>query len=439
MQPGMVNGVAEDVDVASAMIEMMGPIAYVIWLMMMLQGSIATGGQALVARANGAKNRDLAERGFGQSVILGFISGCIAGGLIYLCRDAIISVSNISDNAAIFAEQYISIVILSAPLSGVLLVTNSCLRASGDTVRPFYTMCVVNFVNAGASALLVYGPGSIGGHGAQGIAIGTVLGWLSGVVMIMWIIKGRDREYSMDENMVLKFAYIIPNWVLAKRILKISLPNSFELVGMCLIHSVGFILVSNIGERYVQKMGSAGEGAIVGAHAIAVRIESLSFMPAFALGMAAATLAGQYLGAESPNMAKKAVRFCCGVAVITMTTAGVIMYIFAEQIVGLLDVQGSMQGEFAVDLVRIFSFTQPLFAVAMVLKMSMRGVGATTSVMINAYASMILVRIIALGLYTMREDATIQGAWLIVQFDLLFQALVFTYLHFRGKWLKSKV
>jgi len=57
-----------------AVLDMMGLMMYMGWLMMIMQASIATGAQALVSRSYGAKNYDLAEQAVGQSVFLGFIT-----------------------------------------------------------------------------------------------------------------------------------------------------------------------------------------------------------------------------------------------------------------------------------------------------------------------------------------------------------------------------
>lgn len=434
-----IVGYSGDPNVSAAMLEMMGPIMYVIWLMMILQAAIATGAQALVARANGAKDRVLAERAFGQSLLLGFISGLFGGGMIWLFREQIINLSDISPRAAAFAEDYVKIVCLSSPLSGVLFVANACLRASGDTLRPFIAMCLVNFVNVIASLIFVYGPSPFGGHGEEGIAAGTVMGWLSGVIVIFWVVRAKYKESSIDDPMVLRWQYLKFEKKLAKRISRISFPNAIEVLGMCVIHSVGFYFVAQIGKKYAAKMGGDSEGLIVGAHAVAVRIESFSFMPGFALGMAAATLAGQYLGAQSPVMAKRAVRFCWGIAVVTMSTAGLLMYIFAEPLVKLLIDTEGQQLDVAVGLIRIFAFAQPLFATALVMKMSMRGAGATTTVMTTAFTIMILVRIVLLGSYTYSDDASIYGVWMIMSLDLLVQATVFIILHYRGKWTLAKV
>ena len=155
--------------------------------------------------------------------------------------------------------------------------------------------------------------------------------------------------------------------------------------------------------------------------------------------MAASTLAGQYLGAESIQMAKHAIRFCWSVAIMVMTVAGILMYIFADPLVGLLMDGEGPQREVAVGIIHIFAFAQPLFATAMVMKMSMRGAGDTRTVMIFSFTVMILIRGGVLGFCSTLPNATIHGAWWIMSLDLFVQAIVFIILHFRGKWAQVKV
>jgi len=415
MESHHAKNYAGDGDVATLMIEMMGPIAYIIWLLMILQSAVGMGAQALVARANGAKDRLLAERAFGQSVLLGVVSGTLGGLIVYLFTDQIVTLAN------------------------MLLVVNSCLRASGDTFRPFFAMCLVNVTNAVLSALFVYGPGSIGGHGATGIAIGTVLAWGAGVIVILFIVKAKNREYSIDEHMVLKPKYIKPNKKLSIRILRIAAPNAIEVLGMCIIHMIGFRFVANIGKRYAEQIGVKGEGVIVGAHSVAIRVESLSFMPAFAFGLAAATLAGQYLGAESVKFARYSVRYCWGLAVLTMSLSGLVMFIFAEELVTLLFQGEGEQRAIAVGIIGVSALAQPFFASSMVLKMSMRGAGATKLVMFYTFLIMISVRVLLLGWYTSLPDSTVIGAWWIMSLDLFIQTVVFFVLYIKGGWTKVKV
>jgi len=164
---------------------------------------------------------------------------------------------------------------------------------------------------------------------------------------------------------------------------------------------------------------------IVGAHSVAIRVESLSFMPAFAFGLAAATLAGQYLGAESVKFARYSVRYCWGLAVLTMSLSGLVMFIFAEELVTLLFQGEGEQRAIAVGIIGVSALAQPFFASSMVLKMSMRGAGATKLVMFYTFLIMISVRVLLLGWYTSLPDSTVIGAWWIMSLDLFIQTVVF--------------
>jgi Na+-driven multidrug efflux pump len=70
--------------------------------------------------------------------------------------------------------------------------------------------------------------------------------------------------------------------------------------------------------------GAAGPvKGLFGAHMVTVRWESFSFLPGFAMGTAAGALAGQYLGAGSVVMARRAIWACLWIAVAMMGTLGI--------------------------------------------------------------------------------------------------------------------
>ncbi len=69
----------------------------------------------------------------------------------------------------------------------------------------------------------------------------------------------------------------------------------------------------------------------------------------------------------------------------------------------------------------------------------MRGAGATRLVMRWAFSSMLFYRIGVLWLLSELGWATLTGVWIVLGFDLFTQAIVFTRLHFKGRWLDAKV
>jgi putative MATE family efflux protein len=431
----MIAGNTLHAEAHSAVFDAMGLAMYVAWLMMILQGAVATGAQALVSRAFGAHDHELTESATGQSLFLGVLSGVIAGVMIWFGAPVLVEAFGLSGLAEGYAMQYLKIVSFSSPFCGILFVANACLRAGGDTRTPFYAMLVVNIVNISLSILLMTqwmkpGEGITGFYnsGIAGLAWGTVAGWFVGSLVILGAMLPRKWRPAV---VLLKKESLHWDWSVGSRIVKVGLPQVVEIIGMWGIHAFGVWMVAN-------QLKQAGA---LGAHGMVVQIEAISFMPGFALGMAASTLAGQYLGAQSKELAAHAVRVCWYVAMVVMGLTGLCLVIFAPQLVALMSPDGGEQSEMAVEVLRYVGWVQPFFATAMVMKMAMRGAGATALVMVFSFGTMLVFRVGVLGaaFYWFGDAMSLTKVWLIMITDLIVQALVFTALHFKGKWLDAEV
>ncbi len=407
----------------SAMMDMMGLVMYMGWLMMIMQGAIATGAQALVARAFGARNYKLANEAVGQSFTLGIVTGVMSGALLWLMTPMLGQFFGLNETAQGFLNTYISIIAFSAPLSGIIFVLNACFRGAGDTWTPFFAMVVVNAINGIMSYVLAVHLG----FGIAGVAYGTVIGWSVGVLITVWRLFPKNAtEYSI----VLKRKWLKWNYAISRRIIRVGVPQLIEILGMWAIHAYGIKLITQI--------GSSDDG-LIGSHGLAIQVESLSFMPGFALGTAASTLAGQYLGAGSKEMAMKSVQACWRIAVVLMGSMGIIIYFSAEGLIGLMSPGGGIQAERAISLVMIVAMAQPFFATAMVMKMSMRGSGATGTVMFYSYSIMLIFRVALLTVMVNYFGADLKMIWYIMTLDIAVQAVTFVIVHFRGKWTEAVV
>ena len=216
------------------------------------------------------------------------------------------------------------------------------------------------------------------------------------------------------------------------RIGRVGLPQGIEMLGMWLIHAyvLGFITSLPF------------EGAL-GAHFIAIRVESLSFLPGFAMGTAAATLVGQYLGAKNPGMAMKALRTTWIYALVFMSAIGIFFLIAPQVIVRLIlpetDDEAARLIALAVPLVFMCGIFQPALATNLIMKTCLRGAGATRTVMIWSYASLIFFRVIGITLADVYWELTLTRIWIFMSVDLFVQAIIFSIIAYRGKWLEAKV
>jgi putative MATE family efflux protein len=406
-----------------AVVDMMGLMMYMGWLMMIMQGAIATGAQALVARAYGARDYVLAERAVGQSIFLGLVTGAMAGLMLWLLAPSLADFFGLNAAAKDYFLAFIQILVFSAPMSGVVFVLSACLRGAGDTWTPFNAMVAVNVINAICSHIFaVYL-----GLGLEGIALGTVIGWAGGLAMIIWKIYPRETQKSL---LVLHRKWLRWNREISMRIVRVGVPQLIEILGMWSIHAYGLRMIALIGDK---------DEGLIGAHGLAVQIESISFMPGFAIGTAAATLAGQYLGAGSKELAQQAVRTCWRLALVVMSVMGIGIFFAADFLVNVMSPGGGPQADAAVSLVMIVAFAQPFFATAMVMKMSMRGAGATGTVMFYSFATMFVFRVGLLTLMVSHYGADLQMIWYIFTLDIVIQASVFTWVHYRGKWMNKEV
>ncbi|MGE9269367.1 MAG: MATE family efflux transporter, partial [Verrucomicrobiales bacterium] len=365
-----------------AILDAMGLGGYVAWFFNILQIAVATGVMALVSRGTGAGDRHLARLGLGQGVWLGLVAGVLSMAVLLVATPILIEWIGLGPLASERANGYLRILAFSGPFSGVMLAINAALRGAGDTRTPFVGMVVVNLVNMLVSWWFVFGPGEWGGHGIEGLAVGTVTGWVAGLVVVSGLVaRGGEEDLSWSG------ASLKPAWSTMKRILRVGAPQSLEIAGMWSIHAFGIRVISQL----------PVEGAL-GAHILAIRVESMSFLPGFAIATAAAALVGQYLGAGSKEMAVKAVRLCWRIALVVMSSMGVVFVFGGEQIVGLIAPDSAMHVNLAAPLLIVCAVGQPFFASCIVLKTSMRGAGATGMVIRNSFGSMLFFRVGMLAL-----------------------------------------
>ncbi len=416
--------VAEDrmAEERAAILDAMGLGGYVGWFFNILQGAVATGVMALVSRATGAGDHGLAKRGLGQGLWLGITAGMFSLLALQAGIPALIRGIGLSPAAAVHAEDFLRILAISGPFSGAMFAINAALRGAGDTRTPFVGMCVVNVVNMVVSGLLALGPEPLGGHGVTGIAIGTVCGWASGLATVSLLLVRRKGLLSWS------WAGLRFHGETMGRIVRVGAPQSLEIGFMWSIHAYGIHVIATL----------PGEGNL-GAHILAIRVESMSFLPGWAIATAGAALVGQYLGAGSKEMAVRSVRLCWKAAVGLMGAMGLIFVFGRDGLIALMAPDSELHQNIASPLVLICALAQPFFATCIILKTSMRGAGATGVVMRWSFGSMIFYRIVMLACFKDAAWFDLRVVWVIFSLDLLTQALIFSWVHFRGKWLEARV
>ena len=409
-------------------LEALAVAAYVGWLVFIVQGAISTGATALVSRSTGARNALFVNVVTSQVISLSLIIGLAMTALVGVGASFIAgTLFGLEGRALEVAVSYLAIFAWSSPFSAVVFSLNACLRGAGNTSSPFQVMVMVNIVNVVTSLVFVCGVAPIGGHGIDGLAMGTVLGWAAGAILVVFKLARGPRDDELGEP-ALRLNKLRPDAETTWRVLRIGLPTATEIFFIWIIQ----VQIA----RYISSL--AAEGPLA-AHMMAIRLESMSFLPGFAIGIAASTLTGQYLGAGNPERAREAILYCLKVAMTVMTLLGLSLVFFAGHWVSIIAPASPSLIEQSRPIVIIAGLIQPLMAVSIIMRTAMRGAGDSRRVMIYGIGNQIFWRVIVLWICIHSFQIGLVGIWSILAVDLVSASIVFTWLFRHGKWTTAKV
>ena len=359
--------------------------SYTMWLIGLVIMALGVGATALVSRSVGKGRMGVANAIIAQTFTISILLGIIVGVAVALGTPLLAVALNMSETASDMFLQYMLIIAAGVPAMSVLFSMIACSRGAGDSISPLYAMIVRNVVNIGVSWLLsgveiagVVSPLGLD-LGISGIALGTVAGDLVGAAIILSM--ARSGKWSIR----LKTKRMRPHWFTARRLVRLGVPNFIESFGLWFGN---FFIIFFVGLLTRQ----IGRDGLLGAHVIAIRIEAFSFLPGFAMGMAAASLTGQYLGMKRPDLAKIVIFKCTLIAAALMGSLGVGFITIPRMITGLLSQQPAHL-ELVPPLLMICGVVQIPFAISIVFRSAMRGAGDVKVVMALTWMTTYAIRL----------------------------------------------
>ena len=131
---------------------------------------------------------------------------------------------------------------------------------------------------------------------------------------------------------------------------------------------------------YTRTIASLGTIAYA-AYIVTQRLEGFFDMPALGFGIAATTLVGQALGAQKPEMARRAVFYCILVSLCFSVLFGILSWFWPLPLMRLFTSQPEVL-EQGFNLMRIIALGMPTVAFALVFAGGFRGAGNTRYVML---------------------------------------------------------
>jgi MATE family multidrug resistance protein len=386
--------------------------------------AVGVGAVAVVARNVGAGQRERASTTAAMALMMGLTWGVLLALLMALAADPLLRVMGAEPAARSEGVTWMRAASIGFPLTAMLYVGNASLQGAGDTRTPMIIMLLVNLVNAVVAYTLINGPGPFPELKVLGSGLGATSAGVSGATLVLLALAVGRGGLQLQP-----VAALWPDASEIKRIFNVGLPAGLE--------NLQFNLAFLVYTRIIASLGSAA----LAAHRVTLSVEGLAFNPGFALGVAAAALVGQSLGAARPDLAERSTRAALVWAAVIMCPMGIALMIFGEPITSLF-VSGEDANE-VVDIGRklmfIFAFAMPAMALSQTVAGGLRGAGDTRAVLAIGVFGIWVVRLLPAYLLAIILGFDAPGAWLAAVLDINSRA-VLTWLRFRhGKWKAIKV
>lgn len=405
-----------------------GLVSTTTWLFWGLCVAAATGFSVQVAHRIGAGDIQGARLVLRQSLaatlffslllsVLGMtISGILPvwlGGDVSICKDA---------------SLYFFIFSLFLPALQMNFLAGGMLRCSGNMHVPSLLGVVMCILDILFNFFLIFPsrewhlaevsfiiPGA--GLGVEGAALGTAAAELIVAGILLWYLCTR----SDDLKLIGERGCFRPEMTTLRKALRIGLPMGIEHIVICGAQIVTTVIVAPLGVF------------AIAANSFAITAESLCYMPGYGIADAATALVGQSIGAGRRRLTRSFARITVSMGIGVMGMMGVLMYVFAPQIIGLMTPVVEIR-ELGVIALRIEAFAEPMFAASIVSYGVFVGAADTLVPCLMNFFSIWAVRLSLAAL--LAPLLGLKGVWIAMCVELCFRGLIFLFRLKRGHWMR---
>lgn len=327
------------------------------------------------------------------------------------------------------ASLYFFIYALFLPVLQMNFLAGSMLRCSGNMHMPSLAgvlMCVLDVIfnfflifpsrDIRLGSFTLFMPGA--GLGVEGAALGTVLAETIAAGLLLWFLLTRSPQLRLTRE----HGRFRPTATTLRKALHIGLPMGIEHAVICGAQIMTTVIVAPLGIF------------AIAANSFAITAESLCYMPGYGIADAATTLVGQSMGAGRRDLTRRFAYITVFMGMLIMGVMGVIMYVAAPQIIGVMTPVDEIR-ELGVMALRIEAFAEPMFAAAIVAYGVFVGAASTLIPCLMNFFSIWAVRLSLAAL--LAPTLGLKGVWIAMCVELCFRGIIFLIRLFRGKWLKT--
>ncbi|MBQ2274186.1 MAG: MATE family efflux transporter, partial [Clostridia bacterium] len=300
------------------------------------------------------------------------------------------------------AATYFFILYMPMLPRAATIIFGTVLRSAGDTKTPMLIGIFVNAVNVILNFLLIYDTRTVilfdrsitlygAGLGVIGAAIASAVAFtLGGIVITVALLchkKISPLGYSFK-----------PDAKILRPAMKVAVPNMLQRFGT----SLGYVFFASM-------INSLGEISTA-AHTIANTVESAFYIPAYGMQTAAATLAGNALGAADKKRMHDYTRVIIFIEIAMMLVSGGLLFAFAPEMMRIFNKDIAVISLGTVVL-RMVALSEPFYGICIALEGMLQGIGNTKLPFVFNIIGMWGIRIVGTFICVTFFDGDLVSAW----------------------------
>ena len=408
-----------------------GSTSTVGWLVGSSLSALGVGFLSYIARSMGAKDEQKCRRASAQAVLAVLVGGILFTVLTLALAPVVPVLMQVDPDIRDTAATYFFILYTPMLFRAASIIFGAVLRGAGDTKTPMRVGILVNIINVVLNFLLIYPTRTVqlpwfggdklplfipgAGWGVIGAAVASAVAFAVGGIAItvaVWrhpVISPRGQKLRPDREIL-------------RPCLKVAMPNMAQRFAT----SLGYVVFASM----INSLGDVSTAA----HGFANTVESAFYIPGYGMQAAAATLAGNCVGAKDKGKLKDLGRLMLFCEVLLMILSGGLLFLLAEPMMRIFssDPRVIALGK---TVLRMVALSEPFYGVTIITEGMMQGVGNTKIPFVFNVIGMWGMRILGTFLcLVLLPEPTLVAAWACMIAHNIALFFMFSIYFKKGKW-----
>jgi len=395
--------------------------ATIMWMFFSFNQLVGPGSVAIISRRYGEKEYDLAEKAIKETLALKLIFGVLFGIVGYFFVDKMLVLMGATGDALMLGIAYGRIMFIGM---GIMYATYSIYTAMRGVANPQMAMILMigsNVLNLVLDPFFMFGWFGLPAWGIRGAAIASITSFCITFAIGIYLFYGDRTNVRLH--------------LFGKE--KLALTSMWKIVKIGIPAWIGDIAFSS-SRLIITPLIAAFGTSVVAAYGVGNQVTHFGIAILVGIGLGLSSLIGHTIGSGKLDRAKKTADHAVLLGISIMTVFGVIVFIFARQMMGLFFDSAETIG-YGVTMLKIFALAFPFLGAFFMMEEVHVGVGMNSPAMVMNILYAWPLQVLPIYIFTQVMHLDVAAIWWTIGASFVVGTTLFYFYYRRGRWMTVSV